>query len=458
MTIENYDPLTDDDDYCTVAYWYAMKGQKDFFRHYSGTERRPWGKAITYSVQAEELFKGQGTVIDDVDLPYELSCGQAVDLGVKKPGDKLVVSGLKAVAENVYTVGASTVQDPDLAKFDVFIGDKKIGATPEIYDGKKSVYDLGRAKLSVGDVPVTIVFTSQGKAIFDCFCLRPAQTSHNKIEAEKCQLKTTGAAVEKECVTLDWSNGYQVMFPATKVGDMLDMKSGVGWPHQDGEYSLVADITLGPDYGDFQTVFNDGSVGPVIKSYSSELKLKRGVTLGNVTVAKRHMGVTLKIVGKDEKSSGYKIGVDCFSLGKALVKGAIEAETAAIVDSKGAKPTTQELGAKWSCGTQLFFTPKEVGSYVTLETDVRENGKYDLDVYFTKSYDYAIIQVGVDGQKLGNSVDTYCPNVDYMGRISIGTVELKAGKHQIRFEAVGKNEQSKGVYMGIDCFTLKQIK
>jgi hypothetical protein len=123
-----------------------------------------------------------------------------------------------------------------------------------------------------------------------------------------------------------------------------------------------------------------------------------------------------------------------------------------------AQQVTQKLGRNWSLGAQLFFTPREVGSYVVLEADVAEDGKYELDVYFTKSYDYAIVQVSVDGKKLGNPIDTYCPRVAHMGKVPIGTISLKAGKHKIKFEALGKNEKSKGVYMGIDCFTLKKVK
>ena len=452
MTIENYDPDSDDDDYCTVAYWYALKGQKDFFRHCSASERRPWGKAINHALQAEREFVGK--TIDDVDLPYELSGGHAVDLGTKKPGDRLSVTGLKASRDHVYTFGVATIQDPKLAKFDVLLNGKKIGSTPEKYDGRKTTYDLARAKLPQGDVPLSLRFTSPGRAVFDCFYLRPAATGRDRVEAERCQIKTSGPKIRKEYATLDWSDGCQVVFPAAKVLDRVELASGVSWRHPGGDYMLLADVTCGPDYGNFQVLVDGRPVGPVVSCYSPKSELRKRVRLGDVKVARRRFSVALSVVGKDAKSKGYKIGLDCFTLARPIAKGAIEGETAKVVEAKGPTPRTQKLGSKWSLGEQLFFTPRKVGSYVVLETHVRRGGRYALDVYFTKSFDYGIVQVSVDGKKVGTPIDTYCPRVDHMGRVPISTVSLNMGAHKIKFEVVGKNKKSKGYFMGIDCFTL----
>ena len=44
---------------------------------------------------------------------------------------------------------------------------------------------------------------------------------------------------------------------------------------------------------------------------------------------------------------------------------------------------------------------------------------------------------------------------DHLGGVDLGIVELTAGKHQLRFQSVGKNPQSVGYMIGVDCYTLQ---
>ena len=83
--------------------------------------------------------------------------------------------------------------------------------------------------------------------------------------------------------------------------------------------------------------------------------------------------------------------------------------------------------------------------------EVEKDGKYKLVAELTKARDYGIIQLSVDGVKLGEPIDLYNPEVVPTGAMEVGTVDLKAGKHVVQIEIVGKNEQAAPGYMvGVD--------
>jgi hypothetical protein len=85
---------------------------------------------------------------------------------------------------------------------------------------------------------------------------------------------------------------------------------------------------------------------------------------------------------------------------------------------------------------------------------VKTGGRYALAVYFTKSWDYAIVRVSLDGRGLGD-FDIYAPEVVWGGKTDLGTFNLDTGAHRLKFEIAGRNESSRGILMGVDCITLE---
>lgn len=86
-------------------------------------------------------------------------------------------------------------------------------------------------------------------------------------------------------------------------------------------------------------------------------------------------------------------------------------------------------------------------------------GEYELSVALTKARDYGIVQISLDGQKMGEAIDLYNPEVIPTGAISLGHVKLTAGEHKLTFEITGANEKAAKAYMvGIDCVKLVEPK
>jgi hypothetical protein len=72
--------------------------------------------------------------------------------------------------------------------------------------------------------------------------------------------------------------------------------------------------------------------------------------------------------------------------------------------------------------------------------------------------DYGIVQVSLDGKKVGGPFDGFNSAVTPSGKIGFGTLELTVGAHRVRFTAVGKNARSKNYYMGIDYLEQRPVK
>jgi serine/threonine protein kinase/WD40 repeat protein len=139
----------------------------------------------------------------------------------------------------------------------------------------------------------------------------------------------------------------------------------------------------------------------------------------------------------------------------------LEAEALKILDHAQCETQVQPMDRwdrrQWSDGSQLFCYCRQGGS-VRLEVDVPQAGKYGVDAHFTMANDYGVLEVSIDGKRIGDRFDGFCAGVLPSGSISFGALELSRGKHQIGFTVVDKNPASDGYHMGIDCLELKLVE
>jgi hypothetical protein len=114
---------------------------------------------------------------------------------------------------------------------------------------------------------------------------------------------------------------------------------------------------------------------------------------------------------------------------------------------------------KWTNDDQLWWTQAKPGDKLELGWTVEKAGAYDVNVTLTKARDYAIVQFYLDGQKAGEPIDLYNPEVVPTGPISLGNHELSQGEHKLAVEIVGANEQAVKAYMfGLDRILLGPAK
>ncbi|MBI5830863.1 MAG: DUF2961 domain-containing protein [Armatimonadetes bacterium] len=142
--------------------------------------------------------------------------------------------------------------------------------------------------------------------------------------------------------------------------------------------------------------------------------------------------------------------------------GAVEAEKMKIASrSDGLESEvqgTEGYGEQWSGGHHLWVRGRKVGDFVELELPADGAGARQITYYGTKSWDYGVLKITVNGQKAIDSLDTWAEQVTPTGALPLGTFEPVDGRFVVRVEVVGKNDKSKGTgsFFGIDALTLNK--
>jgi hypothetical protein len=154
--------------------------------------------------------------------------------------------------------------------------------------------------------------------------------------------------------------------------------------------------------------------------------------------------------------SGYWTPVE-----SVKIKGAIEGESLKILSKTGGNPQEQDLTGfpgQWSNDAHLWWIDAKPGDKLELALPISSAGKYQLNMQLTKAPDYGIVQLYLDGQKLGQRLDLYHASVIPTGALPMGARELTAGEHQLTVEIVGANEKAIKSYMfGLDYVKLDRI-
>ncbi len=113
----------------------------------------------------------------------------------------------------------------------------------------------------------------------------------------------------------------------------------------------------------------------------------------------------------------------------------------------------------WSNDDHLWWTGAKPGDKLELGFRVPKTGKYKMSAFLTKARDYGIVQLYLDGKKLGDPIDLFNDGVIRTDPpVPLGVHELTEGKHTLTVEIVGANEKAIKSYMfGIDELKLEKL-
>ena len=154
---------------------------------------------------------------------------------------------------------------------------------------------------------------------------------------------------------------------------------------------------------------------------------------------------------------GYWTPIQAFK-----IKGALEGESLKILGKTGGNPQVQDMGGftgDWSGDAHLWWTQGKPGDKLDLALPVDKSGKFKISLQMTKARDYGIVQLYLNGGKLGPPLDLYNPNVIPTGPLELGTHALKAGQNILTLEIVGANEKADKAYMaGLDYVKLESVR
>lgn len=125
---------------------------------------------------------------------------------------------------------------------------------------------------------------------------------------------------------------------------------------------------------------------------------------------------------------------------------------------------TQEMthfgAGKWRDNDHLWWTGAKPGDKLVLSVPVEKAGKYRVSAVLTKAIDYGIVQLSLDGKKLGGPIDLFNNGVVRTDPpVPLGVHDLAAGDHKLTVEIVGANEKAVKSYMfGIDFLVFEEEK
>ena len=158
-----------------------------------------------------------------------------------------------------------------------------------------------------------------------------------------------------------------------------------------------------------------------------------------------------------DQRKGYWTELEIFK-----VKGAIEGESMKVLAKSGGSPARQDLfnfGVNWSSDAHLWWINSKPGDTLDLALPVKKAGSYRLKMQLTKAVDYGIVQLYLDGKKLGEPIDLFNNGVVPTGVLDMGVHQLSQAQHMLRVEIVGANEKAKKQYMfGLDYILLEEVK
>ncbi len=141
-----------------------------------------------------------------------------------------------------------------------------------------------------------------------------------------------------------------------------------------------------------------------------------------------------------------------------IVQGALEGERLRVLSCTAGQTSVQDMGGfegEWSGYAHLWWTGASPGAKLDLAVRTRQAGTYSLKARLTKAPDYGIVQLYLDGQKLGDPIDLYADKVVPTDEIPLGTLKLSSGEHKLTVEIVGANEKAQKAYMfGLDYIKL----
>lgn len=139
------------------------------------------------------------------------------------------------------------------------------------------------------------------------------------------------------------------------------------------------------------------------------------------------------------------------------VAGAIEGERLKIVSVTAGNPHEQDLSGfegQWSNEAHLWWISAKPADKLELAFPVTDSGNRRIRLQLTKAPDYGIVQLSLDGQKLGGPVDLYHGSVAPM-LFDAGSHELTEGDHTLTVEILGANPKAITNYMfGLDYIKL----
>jgi len=107
----------------------------------------------------------------------------------------------------------------------------------------------------------------------------------------------------------------------------------------------------------------------------------------------------------------------------------------------------------------VMLDAKGPGAVLTVPFFAEETGKRRVTATVTKAADYAIVDMGINGEWSVKDFDGFLQHGIQTQAVDLGIVELKKGENIFNVKIIGANEQMPTIryIFGLDCIDLKKL-
>ncbi len=451
FTIENWQHGNAKDTYySTIAYWYAARGSTDFFEPLARGDVNPPGLRIPGSVEIEGHILGSdwGNLVKQVYAGgAEYSGEQAASISTEAPVNMLI----PADRERVVRLSLRTHPDRPFRTVTVRAADGRTVGVVAYDRAAHGMYPVGVLHLTKGNNEVTV--QCDDAVIMDCWVLEDVRSNPNGPEAETLEVeRTDGVTTRKEYGRLDWSAGGQLVMDFDQLGSTITLTL----PPRPNVGSILPrlHVSTGPEGGCFQALLDGKPIGSPFDTHSAQPQV-RPIALEPAPFGPGAHTLGFRAVAGGA-GSGRRLGLDTVDLASVFSRHAIECETLPVVAFEDSHHGYQHIHGASGTG-HLWCRPTERGAWVELKVPVGDPGRYHVRLVLTKSFDYGIVRASLDGTPVGEPLGTYAPRVEPGAVLDLGTHELAPPAVRLRAEVIGKQDQSRGCFFGLDCVELKPV-
>jgi hypothetical protein len=142
--------------------------------------------------------------------------------------------------------------------------------------------------------------------------------------------------------------------------------------------------------------------------------------------------------------------IDLVVEGKELIKQATSSNSSSLSIQKG---------YNWTGEGQVFIKNENENDgkdyWCEFQFNIQKEEYRQLTLRMTKSYDYGIYRIWLDGKIVRDYYDFYEEDIDIV-ELNLGHYTLPVGFHTLRFECLGKRGESKGAKLGFDSVRLRE--
>lgn len=490
MTIENYGPNgagpRGQYEYTSTAFWYQAelappfeqlqgvvftggadpKGKPEpqtyanrIFQKIGSDALRTYGRSEANVFEAEDLLRlsvrnGVGHIVTDAAEPYELSRERGVDFGEVQPGATLADFTVPNRTAGVYTPEILIAPLKDSAQINLVINGTRLEVDRLVNPGTVRLHP---APIGSGPFSATFMAATGGHAIIDGIRLTPAPRARAAMEAEEVTIvgsRGGSSAPTPGPAAVQFSAARALEWNGVNVGASVTVR----FPDpQVPSCTLGVVAETGPDAPTIQAYIKDQPAGPPLDLYQPQ-KGVMPVPAPLTTVQQGSTVVEIRVVGTNPASSSHRLALDYFRYEPQILSAdSAEGVRAFVLGTHASAYEIQSLGPAYSAGHHLWIQPSSRNAYVDLVVEVGQAGEYDFGVRLTRSWDYAIVQVSLDGQSIGAPINAYAAEVTRGEITSLSKHKLEAGRHILRLQAVDKDEGSAGYLMGLDDLVITRV-